>query len=205
MDHYNRVTGAELKVLALFDVPDGWIPPTALIDVCDRSQIRPIVLHNKKLVRGLKTGLAEATDFLASNDNIRNLFETPLGKCQEARNVTKKGFSSKNIEQWLVHMVKECSLPPEPVTASKLLVKYNFWLKELAPDNKPVQNKNFLYPHMKSYFGRGVQYDTEPGKPAYYRFDRSQLFETFTRDNEMTIPANSVVAENSLDDANDLL
>ena len=77
LDHYNRVTKAELKVLALFDVPDGWISPIAFIDACDGSRFRPMVLHNKKLARGLKTGLAEATDFLASNDDIRNLFETP--------------------------------------------------------------------------------------------------------------------------------
>lgn len=170
VDHYNRVTKAELKVLALFDVPDGWIPPVALIDACDRSRIRPIVLHNKKLARGLKTGLAEATDFLASNDDIRNLFETPLGKCQEAQILTKRVSSSNIIEQWLVHMVKECSLPTEPVSASTLLVHYNTWLKKFAPENKPVRSKNFLYPHMKPYFGRGVQYDTEPGRPAYYRF-----------------------------------
>ena len=93
LDHYNRVTKAELKVLALFDVPDEWIPPIALIDACDRSRIRLIVLHSKKLARGLKTRLAEATDYLSSNDEIRNLFETPHDKCQGGQNSMQRALS----------------------------------------------------------------------------------------------------------------
>ena len=186
LDHYNRVTKAELKVLALFDVPDGWIPPNALIDACDRSRIRPIVLHNKKLARGLKTGLAEATDFLASNADIRNLFETPLGKCQEGQDLTKRILVSNTLEQWLVHVVEKGDIPLEAISATNLLTIYNTWLQTFAPNMPLVQTKNFLYPQLRPYFGYGIHYDTQPGRPAYYRFELSTLHETLVNSKKFT-------------------
>ena len=97
-------------------------------------------------------------------------------------------MSLSTIDQWLIHMVEEETLPVNPMAASDLLTKYNFWLGKFAPDLRPIQSKNFLRPQLRSYFGHGIQYDTSPGRPAYYRFDRSTLLDTLVMAHKIAAP-----------------
>ena len=94
-----------------------------------------------------------------------------------------------NIDRWLVHMIEEQTLPGNPMTASDLLFKYNSWLGKFAPDLRPIQSKNFLRPQLRSYFGHGIQYDTSPGRAAYYQFDLSTLLDTLVRAHKIAAPA----------------
>ena len=82
------------------------------------------------------------------------------------------------IDHWLVHIVEKNDLPSDTISGINLLGRFNDWLQTYDPDIPLVHSKNFLYPNLRPYFGGGIQYDTSPGRPAYYRFDRSTLLDT---------------------------
>ena len=97
-------------------------------------------------------------------------------------------MSLSTIDQWLIHMVEEQTLPVNPMAASDLLFKYNFWLGKFAPDLRPIQSKNFLRPQLRSYFGHGIHFDTSPGRPAYYSFDQATLLDTLVKAHKIAAP-----------------
>ena len=97
-------------------------------------------------------------------------------------------MSLDTTDQWIIHMIEENALPVGHVSGSDLLLRYNLWLTKYVSDVRPVRSKNFLKPRLKTYFKRGIQYDTETGKTAYYRFDRPTLIATFVSENKISEP-----------------
>lgn len=90
------------------------------------------------------------------------------------------------IDRWLVHMVEKNDLPSDIISGTNLLGIYNDWLQTYDPDIPLVHSKNFLYPNLRPYFGCGIRYDTSPGRPAYYRFDKSALLRTLVSSKKYT-------------------
>lgn len=119
----------------------------------------------------------DISDWNASRDRPRTEYYSELQQ-----------MSLPIMDQWLIYMLEEQTLPVNPTLASDLLVRYNLWLGKFAPDMRPVKNKNFLNPQLKIYFGHGIQYDTAPGKPAFYTFHRSMLLDTFVKAHKISAP-----------------
>lgn len=119
----------------------------------------------------------DISDWNALRDRPRTEYYTELQQ-----------MSLSTIDQWLIHMVEEQTLPVNPMAASDLLFKYNFWLGKFAPDLRPIQSKNFLRPQLRSYFGHGIHFDTSPGRPAYYSFDQATLLDTLVKAHKIAAP-----------------
>lgn len=52
---YNPYTKAPFRVLALFDAPDNWTPPSALIHACDKFSIRLVLLSADRAIKAVQT------------------------------------------------------------------------------------------------------------------------------------------------------
>lgn len=176
---YNSYTKAPLRILALFDAPDDWTAPKALIEACDRFSIRLVLLSDEKDIRGIETKEWLGSDWKRADRDILKLFaEEVTGRrpdlielCSffirryiEKSDDTAAHFTVKQARKLWPRFISE-------LIADGLLGKSSAVPKELELRNELITSLNAVYNSEKRYTPTAKYYG---GFSGYVLRDRAQ-------------------------------